>query len=177
MGGDRPAAGATAEAKQPKAKGKTQTPRKSRAKTPAVDTDSNPVAAKPKAAAKPRGMAAAKKEVHSDGNAIEAEAPPTKKRKASGAKAGKKVNETVADVKDEEAEFDSAGSANSAGAMKVDGAADADGDTMIVEEYDAPEGEGEQAEMVEATKVEIEEETVDQAVTKTFQPEAHTVVQ
>lgn len=176
MGGDKPAAGATAEAK-PKAKGKTPSPRKSRAKPPAVDADGNPVAAKPKAALKPCGKAAAKKEADSDGNVIEAEGPPTKKRKASGAKNGKKVIETVADVKDEQAESDSAGAANSAVPMKVDGqSGEGKGDTMIVEEFDPPGGEGEQVQMVEATKVEIEE-VAGQTIIETLQAEAQTVVQ
>lgn len=177
MGGDKPAAGAIAEAKT-KAKSKASTSRKSRAKIPAVSADGNPVAAKPKAAPKPRGKAAAKKEVESEGNAIEAEEPPTKKRKTSGAKAGKKVIETVADVKDEEAESDSAGSANSAEAMKVDGqSGEGESDTMIMEEYDAPEGEGEQVQMVEATKVEIEEEIAGKTVVETLQAEAQIVIQ
>lgn len=49
---------------------------------------------------------------------------------------------------------------------------------MVVEEYDALEDEGheEQVQMVEATKVEIEE-TAGQTVTETLQAEAQTVVQ
>lgn len=64
--------------------------------------------------------------------------------------------------------------------MKVDGAADAEGDTMVVE-YDALKGEGheEQVRMVKATKVEIEEieEITGQTVTETLHAEAQTVVQ
>ena len=151
MGGDRPAAGATAEAK-PKAKGKTSTPRKSRAKASVVDADGSPAAAKPKAAPKPRGKAAAKKGVDSDGNTIEIEGPPTKKRKPSGTKAGKKVIETVDDVKDDEAELDSAGAATVSKVMKVDGQSgdgESEEDIMIMEEPGFSEGEGEQFQMVE----------------------------
>lgn len=153
MGGDKPAAGATAEGK-PKAKAKAPNSRKSRGKTPAADTDGNPFAAKRKAAAKPRGKAAAKKEVDSNGNAIGTEGPPTKKRKASGARAGKKVIETLAHIKSEDSDEGFA-SACSAGAMKGDGKeGDGEGYTMVVEEYDAPEGDEGQL----AAQVELEEE-------------------
>lgn len=176
MGGEKPAVGATAEPKS-KPKGKTPTPRKTRAKAPAVDADGNAVAAKPKAAAKPRGKAAAKNEVDSDGNTIETEGPPTKKRKASGAKAGKKVIEAVVDVKCEEGdeETDSARSGDG-----KEGEGEGDGDTMVVDEYDALDGEDhfvEQVQMAEATKVEIEEEVNGHTVVETLQAEAQTVVQ